>query len=46
VLVNGKPRRLREGDSIHFRAHMEHSYTGLSPAPTTLLVANRPRPTL
>ena len=44
--VDGEPYLLREGDSIHFRAHREHSCTSLSPAPATLLVADRPRPSL
>lgn len=44
VRVNGEPHLLREGDSIHFRAHHEHSYANLSAAPATLLVAGRPRP--
>ena len=44
VRVNGEPHLLRMGDSIHFRAHHEHSYANLSAAPATLLVAGRPRP--
>ena len=46
VRVDGEPYVLREGDSIHFRAHCEHSYASRSSAPATLLVASRPRPSL
>jgi len=34
---------LREGDSLHFRAHRMHSYANLVSTPTVLLVACRPR---
>jgi transcriptional regulator with XRE-family HTH domain len=44
VRVNGEVHLMREGDSIHFRAHHDHSYANLSAAPATLLVAGRPRP--
>jgi transcriptional regulator with XRE-family HTH domain len=43
VRVDGEPWLLREGDSIQFRAHRDHSYANLSVAPAVLLVANRPR---
>ena len=46
VRVDGEPYLLREGDSIHFRAHRRHSYAGRSAAAARLLVAARPRPTL
>jgi len=44
VRVDGEAHLLHEGDSIHFRAHHDHSYANLSAAPATLLVAGRPRP--
>jgi len=34
---------LREGDSIHFRAHRTHAYSNLASNPAVLLVASRPR---
>jgi transcriptional regulator with XRE-family HTH domain len=34
---------LREGDSIHFRAHRPHSYANLASNAAVLLVATRPR---
>jgi quercetin dioxygenase-like cupin family protein/DNA-binding Xre family transcriptional regulator len=34
---------LREGDSIHFRAHRPHAYSNLASNPAVLLVASRPR---
>jgi transcriptional regulator with XRE-family HTH domain len=34
---------LCEGDSIHFRAHHEHSYANLASSPAVLLIAGRPR---
>ncbi len=46
VRVDGEPYVLREGDSIHFRAHCEHSYASRSSVPATVLVAGRPRPSL
>jgi transcriptional regulator with XRE-family HTH domain len=46
VRVDGEPYLLREGDSIHFRAHREHSYANRSSVAATLLVADRPRPSL
>ena len=44
--VKGEPHLLHEGDSIHFRAHDEHSYANLAGTPATLLLAGRPRPSL
>ncbi len=43
VRVGDGTHVLREGDSIHFRAHHEHSYANLTSAPAVLLVASRPR---
>jgi transcriptional regulator with XRE-family HTH domain len=37
---------LREGESLHFRAHLVHSYSNLASAPAVLLIASRPRLTL
>ncbi len=34
---------LREGDSMHFRAHQTHAYSNLGSSPATLLVAMLPR---
>jgi transcriptional regulator with XRE-family HTH domain len=34
---------LREGDSLHFRAHRPHSYANLASDPVVLMVATRPR---
>ena len=34
---------LREGDSLHFRAHRRHAYANLASGPAVLLVAMRPR---
>ncbi len=33
---------LREGDSIHFRAHLPHSFANRTSAPALVLVADRP----
>jgi len=41
--VSGDAYELREGDSIHFRAHHEHVYANPGPDPATLLIAVRPR---
>lgn len=43
IRVGDEPYVLREGDSIHFRAHRTHSYANLASAPAVLLVASRPR---
>lgn len=37
---------LREGDSLHFRAHQTHAYSNLASNPAVLLVATLPRLTL
>lgn len=37
---------LREGDSLHFRAHQTHAYSNLASGPAVLLVATLPRITL
>jgi len=37
---------LREGDSLHFRAHQTHAYSNLASNPAVLLVATLPRITL
>jgi transcriptional regulator with XRE-family HTH domain len=34
---------LREGDSLHFRAHRPHRYSNLASAPAVMLCASRPR---
>jgi quercetin dioxygenase-like cupin family protein len=34
---------LREGDSLHFRAHRPHAYANLASSPAVLMVAMRPR---
>jgi transcriptional regulator with XRE-family HTH domain len=43
IRVDGTSYVLREGDSIHFRAHHAHSYANLASNPAVLLVAARPR---
>ena len=43
IRVDGKSYVLREGDSLHFRAHRPHAYLNLASAPAVLLVAVRPR---
>lgn len=43
IKVDGTAHLLREGDSLHFRAHHSHSYANLSSDPATLLVASRPQ---
>jgi transcriptional regulator with XRE-family HTH domain len=43
VRVAGQSHVLREGDTIHFRAHQEHAYVNLASSPAVLLVAARPR---
>jgi quercetin dioxygenase-like cupin family protein len=37
---------LREGDSLHFRAHLEHGYVNLSDRVAVLVMVVRPRLTL
>ncbi|MBI5710160.1 MAG: helix-turn-helix transcriptional regulator [Candidatus Eisenbacteria bacterium] len=46
IRVEGEAFVLREGDSLHFRAHRPHSYANLASNPAVLLVAARPRQTL
>lgn len=46
IRIDGHPYIMREGDSLHFRAHRNHSYANLASAPALLLVAGRPRLTL
>ena len=43
IRVDGATYVLREGDSLHFRAHHEHSYTNLASSPAVLLITTRPR---
>jgi transcriptional regulator with XRE-family HTH domain len=43
VRVEGQSFVVREGDSIHFRAHREHSYLNLASNPAVILMAVRPR---
>jgi transcriptional regulator with XRE-family HTH domain len=41
--VGGESYVLREGDSLHFRAHRLHSYLNLASTPAVLMCASRPR---
>jgi len=43
IRVEGQRFVLREGESIHFRAHREHSYSNLASNPAVLMVTTRPR---
>lgn len=43
IKVDGTAHVLREGDSLHFRAHRSHSYANLSSDAATMLVASRPQ---
>jgi transcriptional regulator with XRE-family HTH domain len=43
IRVNGQAFVLREGDSLHFRAHTPHSYANLASNPAVLVVTSRPR---
>ena len=43
IRVSGQAFVLREGDSLHFRAHDKHTYGNLTSAPAVLLSAVRPR---
>ncbi|MBI1798576.1 MAG: helix-turn-helix transcriptional regulator [Candidatus Eisenbacteria bacterium] len=43
IRIEGQPHVLREGDSLHFRAHREHAYLNLASSPALLMVATRPR---
>src|SRR6266704_2331298 len=42
IRVDGEGYVLREGESLHFRAHRPHAYSNLASAPAVLLVASRP----
>jgi transcriptional regulator with XRE-family HTH domain len=46
VRVAGQAYVLREGDCLHFRAHLEHSYLNLASGPAVLMVVARPRMSL
>lgn len=46
IRVDGEQFVLREGESLHFRSHRQHSYSNLASSPAVLLVASRPRLTL
>lgn len=46
IRIGGRAMVLREGDSLHFRAHQTHAYSNLASSPATLLVATLPRITL
>jgi len=43
IRVEGQSFVLREGDSVHFRSHREHSYVNLASSPAVILMAVRPR---
>jgi transcriptional regulator with XRE-family HTH domain len=43
IRIDDKSHMLREGDSLHFRAHRPHSYVNLASVPAVLLVAGHPR---
>lgn len=43
ICVDGEAHVLREGDSLHFRAHVSHSYANLASSVAVLIVACRPR---
>ncbi|HET7226280.1 MAG TPA: XRE family transcriptional regulator [Candidatus Eisenbacteria bacterium] len=43
ICVDGEAHVLREGDSLHFRAHVPHSYANLASSAAVLIVACRPR---
>ena len=46
VRIGTRTLVLREGDSLHFRAHETHAYSNLASSPARLLVATLPRLTL
>lgn len=46
IRVDGRSFVLREGDSLHFRAHLEHGYVNLSDRVAVLVMVVRPRLTL
>ena len=43
IRIEGEDHTLREGDSLHFRAHRTHAYSCTGPGPAVLLVASYPR---
>lgn len=43
IRVDHERHVLREGDTLHFRAHRPHSYTNLSSSETVMLAACHPR---
>jgi transcriptional regulator with XRE-family HTH domain len=43
IRIDERPYVLREGDSIHFRAHRTHSYANLTSTPAVLITAVLPR---
>ncbi|HTK30475.1 MAG TPA: XRE family transcriptional regulator [Candidatus Saccharimonadaceae bacterium] len=43
IRIDGTSYVLREGDSVHFRAHRPHSYLNLASNPAVLLISVRPR---
>jgi transcriptional regulator with XRE-family HTH domain len=43
IRVDDEPYMLREGESLHFRAHRVHAYSNPASAPAMLLIACRPR---
>ena len=43
IRIEGAAYVLREGDSLHFRAHRPHAYLNLASIPAVLLIAARPR---
>lgn len=43
IRIEEESHVLREGDTLHFRAHRLHSYTNLTSNPAVMLIACRPR---
>lgn len=43
IRVDGRSFVLRDGDSLHFRAHLEHGYVNLTERPAVLIMVVRPR---
>lgn len=46
IRIGDQAMVLREGDSLHFRAHQTHAYSNLASNPAMLLVATLPRITI
>lgn len=46
IRIENRTVVLREGDSLHFRAHRMHAYSNLASSPAVLLAATLPRLTL